>query len=66
MNNYDDNYYGVESLRTATTTSDNSVFAELGLKVGTRRIARMARRMGIRTHDLHQPGDDARRPSRRA
>ncbi len=49
MNNYDDNYYGVESLRTATATSDNSVFAQLGLKVGTRRIARMARRMGIRT-----------------
>ena len=49
VSNYDDNYYGVESLRTATTTSDNSVFAQLGLKVGTRRIARMARRMGIRT-----------------
>ena len=49
VNNYDDNYYGVESLRTATTTSDNSVFAQLGLRVGTRRIARMARRMGIRT-----------------
>jgi penicillin-binding protein 1A len=49
VNNYDDNYYGVESLRTATATSDNSVFAQLGLKVGTRRIARMARRMGIRT-----------------
>ena len=49
VNNYDDNYYGVESLRTATTTSDNSVFAQLGLQVGTRRIARMARRMGIRT-----------------
>jgi penicillin-binding protein 1A len=49
VNNYDDNYYGVESLRTATATSDNSVFAQLGLQVGTRRIARMARRMGIRT-----------------
>ena len=29
--------------------SDNSVFAELGLQVGTKRIARLARRMGVRT-----------------
>jgi penicillin-binding protein 1A len=55
VNNYDDNYYGIESLRTATTTSDNSVFAELGLKLGTRRIARMARRMGVRTRISTNP-----------
>ena len=55
VNNYDDNYYGIESLRTATMTSDNSVFAELGLKVGTRRIARMARRMGVRTRISTNP-----------
>jgi penicillin-binding protein 1A len=47
--NYEDNYVGSASLWSATATSDNSVFAELGLKVGTKRIARMARRMGIRT-----------------
>jgi penicillin-binding protein 1A len=49
VNNYEDQYAGVATLRTATATSDNSVFAELGLKVGTRRIARLAERMGIRT-----------------
>ncbi|HEU0024086.1 MAG TPA: transglycosylase domain-containing protein, partial [Thermoleophilaceae bacterium] len=49
VSNYEDAYYGIESLRTATATSDNSVFAQLGLQTGTRRIARLARRMGIRT-----------------
>ena len=34
---------------TATAASDNSVFAELGMEVGPKRVARMARRMGIRT-----------------
>ncbi len=47
--NYEDSYSGVASLWSATATSDNSVYAELGLKTGTRRIARMARLMGIRT-----------------
>ena len=49
VRNYDDSYAGSASLWSATATSDNSVFAELGLKTGTKRIARMARRMGIRT-----------------
>jgi penicillin-binding protein 1A len=49
VSNYDDSYLGSASLWSATATSDNSVFAELGLKVGTKRIARLARRMGIRT-----------------
>jgi penicillin-binding protein 1A len=49
VNNYDDAYSGVASLRGATTSSDNSVYAELGLKLGTKRVARMARRMGVRT-----------------
>lgn len=49
VNNYDDEYAGVTTLRDATAHSDNSVFAELGLQVGTHRIARLARRMGIRT-----------------
>ena len=47
--NYEDSYSGVASLWSATAASDNSVYAELGLQTGTRRIARMARRMGIRT-----------------
>ena len=49
VSNYEDSYLGSASLWSATATSDNSVFAELGLKVGTKRIARLARRMGIRT-----------------
>jgi penicillin-binding protein 1A len=49
VNNYEDRYAGLASVRSATASSDNSVFAELGLKVGTRKIARLARRMGIRT-----------------
>ncbi|MBA2630265.1 MAG: transglycosylase domain-containing protein, partial [Thermoleophilaceae bacterium] len=49
VNNYEDSYSGVASLRSATAASDNAVFADLGLKTGTRRIARLARRMGIRT-----------------
>ena len=49
VNNYEDSYAGIASLRSATATSDNSVYAELGLQVGTKRIARLARRMGVRT-----------------
>ena len=49
VHNYEDSYLGSASLWSATATSDNSVFAELGIETGTKRIARMARRMGIRT-----------------
>ncbi|MBA3261634.1 MAG: transglycosylase domain-containing protein, partial [Thermoleophilaceae bacterium] len=49
VSNYEDSYLGTASLWSATAASDNSVFAELGLKAGTKRIARLARRMGIRT-----------------
>jgi penicillin-binding protein 1A len=49
VNNYQDSYSGITSLRSATATSDNSVFAEVGLKVGTGKIARVAEKMGIRT-----------------
>ena len=38
-----------DALASATTISDNSVYAEVGVKVGTRKIARVARRLGIRT-----------------
>jgi penicillin-binding protein 1A len=53
VHNYEDIYYGTPSLRAATAASDNSVFAELGIKTGTRRIARLAQRMGIRTKVSH-------------
>jgi penicillin-binding protein 1A len=49
VNNYDGNYSGVSTLARATTFSDNSVFAQVGIKTGTKRIARTAERMGIRT-----------------
>jgi penicillin-binding protein 1A len=49
VENYEDSYLGTASLWSATASSDNSVFAELGMQVKPRRVARMARRMGIRT-----------------
>jgi penicillin-binding protein 1A len=49
VKNYEESYLGSASLWSATATSDNSVFAELGIDVGTKRTARMARRMGIHT-----------------
>ncbi|MGH2898929.1 MAG: transglycosylase domain-containing protein, partial [Solirubrobacteraceae bacterium] len=49
VNNYDDNYAGVSTLARATTFSDNAVYAQVGIKAGTKRVARTAERMGIRT-----------------
>jgi penicillin-binding protein 1A len=53
VNNYEDAYAGVRTLRSATTFSDNAVYAQVGIKVGTRKIARLARRMGVRTPVSH-------------
>jgi penicillin-binding protein 1A len=53
VNNYNDAYAGATSLANATTNSDNSVYAELGLKLGPKKVAAMARRMGIRTRVSH-------------
>jgi penicillin-binding protein 1A len=49
VNNFEGDYAGSRTLADATANSDNSVFAEVGIKVGTRRIARIAHEMGIRT-----------------
>jgi penicillin-binding protein 1A len=49
VNNYEGAYSGVSTLARATTFSDNSVYAEVGFKVGFNRIARMAKAMGIRS-----------------
>jgi penicillin-binding protein 1A len=49
VRNYGDEYSGSNTLAGATTVSDNSVYAEVGVKVGTHKIARVARRLGIRT-----------------
>ena len=48
-NNYENSYLGSASLWSATALSDNSVFAQLGMKVKPRRVAALAERMGIRT-----------------
>jgi penicillin-binding protein 1A len=53
VNNYEDAYAGVRTLANATTFSDNSVYAEVGLKIGPGKVARMARRLGIRTPVSH-------------
>ena len=42
-------YVGERTLTNALAYSDNSVFAEVGLDVGTHRIADLAHRMGITT-----------------
>jgi penicillin-binding protein 1A len=49
VRNYEGSYSGVTSLAAATTKSDNSVYAELGMRLGTKKVARMAERMGIKT-----------------
>jgi penicillin-binding protein 1A len=56
VKNYNDSYAGVTTLAGATTTSDNSVYAEVGYKlVGTSSVARVARAMGIRTPISRNP-----------
>jgi penicillin-binding protein 1A len=49
VNNFEDRYSGTNTLAGALTASDNSVFAAVGIQVGTTKVARLARRMGIRT-----------------
>ena len=49
VHNYGDSYLGSASIATATTYSDNSVYAELGLQVGPKNIKRTIQRMGVHT-----------------
>ena len=49
VHNFANAYSGPISLAQATAVSDNSVFAQVGLHVGTRRIARIAHLLGIRS-----------------
>jgi penicillin-binding protein 1A len=49
VHNDEGSYSGSNTLTGATAFSDNSIYAEVGLKVSTHRIAHLARRMGIRT-----------------
>ena len=49
VHNDEGSYSGENTLIGATAYSDNSIFAEVGLDVGTQRIATIAHRMGITT-----------------
>jgi len=49
VHNDEGNYTGSNTLTGATAYSDNSIFAEVGLRVGTKRIAQLAHEMGITT-----------------
>jgi penicillin-binding protein 1A len=55
VNNYEGAYAGTTTLSDALVHSDNSVYAEVGLKVGTRKVATLAERMGIRTRVSTNP-----------
>jgi penicillin-binding protein 1A len=46
---YDRTYVGSTSVANATLRSDNTVFARLTLDVGPDKVARMARKLGVRT-----------------
>ncbi|HTB71571.1 MAG TPA: transglycosylase domain-containing protein [Solirubrobacteraceae bacterium] len=49
VHNDEGNYTGSNTLTGATAYSDNSIYAEVGLKVGTKHIAHLAHEMGITT-----------------
>ena len=49
VHNYEDTYGGAYSLADATTHSDNSVYAELGLSLGVHNVAATAKKMGVDT-----------------
>ncbi len=49
VHNDEASYTGSNTLTGATAYSDNSIYAEVGLKVGTHRIAHLAHLMGITT-----------------
>jgi penicillin-binding protein 1A len=49
VHNDEDSYLGPISLNEATAESDNAVFAQVGMHIGTKSIAKMAKAMGIRS-----------------
>jgi penicillin-binding protein 1A len=53
VHNFGNTYSGPITLAEATAISDNSVFSQVGIHVGTLRIARLATRMGIRSFVSH-------------
>ena len=55
VNNYEDSYLGSTSLASATALSDNSVYVQVGMKAGLRRVAHNAKELGIRTPVSRNP-----------
>ncbi|HEX5897958.1 MAG TPA: transglycosylase domain-containing protein [Solirubrobacteraceae bacterium] len=49
VNNFESKYAGSRTLAGGLTYSDNAVFSAVGISVGTKKIASLAERMGIRT-----------------
>jgi penicillin-binding protein 1A len=49
VHNFGNTYSGPISLQAATAISDNTVFSQVGIHVGTTLIAHLAKKMGIRT-----------------
>ena len=49
VNNFEDAYAGQRTLADGLTFSDNAVYAAAGIEIGTAKVARLARRMGIRS-----------------
>ena len=49
VENYNDAYAGITTLAHATTFSDNSVYVQVARRIGSKKVARLAREMGIRT-----------------
>ena len=49
VSNYDDAYFGSIDVEQATIESDNTVYAQLTQLVGSKKVAEMARRLGIRS-----------------
>jgi penicillin-binding protein 1A len=53
VHNFGNTYSGPITLQEATDISDNSVFSQVGIHVGTLRIAKLATQMGIRSYVTH-------------
>ena len=49
VHNFGNTYSGPETLAEATAISDNSVFAQVGMNIGTQKIRQVARTMGNRS-----------------
>jgi penicillin-binding protein 1A len=49
VHNFGNTYSGPITLQEATDVSDNTVYTQVGINVGTKKIAHFARRAGIRT-----------------